>query len=55
MHRVFAGEGGFEDKELRTMQSTSKRGPHEDPSRPEPREGSVQRSPSVPADKEKAA
>ena len=55
MQRVFASEGGFQDKELRTIQSTSKRGPHAEAPLPEPREVSTQGTPSVDASREKAA
>jgi hypothetical protein len=56
MYRIFGSEGGFQDKELRTMQSTSKRGAHdEEASLPEPRETSTQSSPSADTSREKAA
>lgn len=56
MHRIFGSEGGFQDEELRTIQSTSKRGAHdEEPSLPEPREASTQSSPSAHTSREKAA
>lgn len=55
MHRVFAGEWGFEDKELRTIQSTSKRGAHLDPVLPEPQEASIDTSPSAHTNQDKAA
>lgn len=56
MHRVFASEGGFEDKELRTIRSTIKRGAYEEPSPSEPtREASVKETPAADAKQEKAA
>jgi hypothetical protein len=56
MHKIFGSEGGFQDKELRIIQSTSKRGVHdEEPSLPEPREASTQSTPSAHAGQEKAA
>ena len=56
MHRVFANEGGFEDKELRAIQSTIKRGAYEEPSPSEPTgEASAEESPAARARQEKAA
>ncbi|MEE9172105.1 MAG: hypothetical protein V3W05_07880 [candidate division NC10 bacterium] len=56
MHRVFANEGGFEDKELRTIQSTIKRGAYEEPSPSEPTgETSAKETPAARAKQEKAA
>ncbi len=55
MQRVFGSEAGFQDKELRTIQLTSKRGPDGEASLPEPRELSTEGSPSVDSNREKAA
>lgn len=56
MRRVFASEWGFEDKELRTIQATSKRGaPQPDPAVPEPHEASREASPSAQANQDRAA
>ncbi len=55
MHRVFGSERGFEDKELRTIRATVKQRAPRDASLPEPREATVQKSPSARAKREKVA
>lgn len=55
MHRVFGNEMGFEDKELRIIQSSIKQRSPRDASLPEPKDASGRRAPSARAKREKAA
>ncbi|MFQ5846060.1 MAG: hypothetical protein ACE5IQ_00125 [Candidatus Methylomirabilales bacterium] len=55
MHRVFRNEGGFGDRELRTIQSSLKRRARREPSVPEAAKSSTQKNPSARAKHKEAA
>lgn len=55
MHKVFGNERGFEDKELRTIQSTIKHRTVGEPPLLEPEEASGRERPSARAKQEEAA
>lgn len=55
MHRVFGNEGGFEDRELRMIQSALKQRTRREPSLPEVNKRPTPSGPSPRVSQEKAA